>query len=70
MAKKGNSSKTIESRIFMAMGIVGILGAIFTLSPNITGNVIGELSTGSSNLLGMIFLTIGLAAIWISRIRD
>ncbi|MFH1365607.1 MAG: hypothetical protein ABIH28_03420 [archaeon] len=60
----------LETKIFTVIGILGFIGALLCLSPNMTGNVIGQLSEKSTNLLGMIFLAIGIASIWITRIRD
>lgn len=39
---------------------VGLVGAGFFLSSNITGNVIGSLSSSSTNILGIIFLVLAL----------
>jgi hypothetical protein len=70
MIKREESSSKLERRIFTAIAVFGFIGALLCLSPNMTGNVIGELSTNSSNLLGMIFLAIGLASLGIIKIRD
>ena len=52
--------KGIESHVnavvFIAIGIVGL----FFLSPNLTGNVIGNLPTGNSSVIGAILFLVGL----------
>ena len=44
--------------------IVGILGGLFLLSSNMTGNVIGNLNKTFSNLFGAILFAIGLFGIF------
>ena len=44
----------------VAVAIVGILGGIFFLSSNITGNVIGNMTNSTSNFLGSVLLVIGI----------
>ena len=64
------SSNKLEKRIFSAIAACGFIGALVCLSPNMTGNVISELSTDSPNLLGVVFLVIGFASLGIIKIRD
>ncbi len=40
--------------------VVAVLGGLFCLSPNLTGNVIGNSSLNSSNLLGITLLLVGI----------
>jgi hypothetical protein len=70
MTERTGSSIKLERGIFTAMAIFGFVGALICLSPNMTGNVISELSSDSSNLLGIVFLIIGLASVGIIGIRD
>jgi uncharacterized membrane protein YuzA (DUF378 family) len=70
MVKKGDFSIQLEKKIFTAIAILSFIGALVCLSPNITGNIIGELSPDSTNLLSAIFLIIGLASVGIIKIRD
>ena len=44
----------------VAVALVLIIGSIFFLSPNITGNVIGNLSNNNSNFLGAILFILGI----------
>ncbi len=37
---------------------------LFFLSPNITGNVIGNASRGVSNIVGALFFLVGLVGAW------
>lgn len=56
---KGSSSK---NPLKAAVILIGILGGIFFLSPNITGNVIGNLNSPTSNAIGGILMIIGIIA--------
>jgi len=49
--------------------IVGVLGGIFFLSTNITGNVIANVSQSSGNILGAVLLVVGLVAgfFWVKK---
>jgi hypothetical protein len=58
-----------EKKIFITIGVLGFLGALICLSPNMTGNAIGELNQDSSSLLGLVFFIIGIAAIGVARIK-
>jgi len=42
--------------------IVGLIGGIFFLQSNITGNAIANISQSSGNILGTILLVVGLVA--------
>ena len=50
----GDSSVTVA--------ILGVLGGIFFLSTNITGNSIANIGQGFGNILGTVLLFIGLVA--------
>ncbi len=65
-----NNTKEFEKNIFLSIGVLGFMGGIICLTPNITGNVIGELSKSSSSLMGMALILLGFAAIWIANIRE
>ncbi|MBM3228631.1 hypothetical protein FJZ20_01995 [Candidatus Pacearchaeota archaeon] len=52
--RAGNSSVTVA--------ILGVLGGIFFLSTNITGNAIANIGQGFGNILGTALLFIGLVA--------
>ena len=45
-----------------ATSIIGIVSGIFFLSPNITGNIVGNLNQTSTNLIGAILLILGIIA--------
>jgi hypothetical protein len=51
------------------LSIVGILGGIFFLSSNITGNAIANVSPSSGNILGAVLLVVGLVAgfFWVKK---
>jgi len=44
--------------------IILLIVSILFLSPNLTGNVIGSLSFGASNILGMVLFVIGLVGLF------
>jgi hypothetical protein len=44
---------------------VAVLGGLFCLSPNLTGNVIGNSSLSSSNVLGIALLLVGIVGAFI-----
>ena len=46
----------------VAASIVGLVGGIFFLSPNLTGNAIANLSKTTSSGVGVILLLVGLVA--------
>jgi hypothetical protein len=69
MVKKGELSVENERKVFIAISVLGFFGALICLSPNMTGNIIGELSKDSSNLVGILFVAIGIIALWITRIK-
>jgi len=52
--------KNKESKLVTITSIIGLVGGIFFLSPNLTGNVIGNLTQPSSDVIGTVLLVIGL----------
>ena len=57
--KKQNPS--LEHKTLAVFIVAGILAGLFFLSPNLTGNVIGNLNQTSSNWLGAVLLVAGVA---------
>jgi hypothetical protein len=62
---EGGLGKAVTSVIVIA----GVLGGIFFLSTNITGNAIANVSQNSSNVLGAVLLVVGLVAgfFWVKK---
>ncbi len=54
------SRKSLETTISATAAIIGILGGLFFLSSNITGNVIGNLTNSTSNWIGAELFIFGL----------
>ena len=54
--------KSKLGRLEGALAIIGLFGAIFFLSSNITGNTIGRMTNFTSNIFGAGLLIIGLVA--------
>ena len=57
-AQKGK----LENSVASSLAIAGILGGIFFLSSNITGNAIADLTTKTTSFLGAGLLIVGLVA--------
>ena len=51
----------LEGGLVAGIIVVGIIGGLFFLSPNVTGNIIGN-SSPVSNFIGVILLIVGLIA--------
>ncbi|MEK6836437.1 MAG: hypothetical protein AABX94_02085 [Nanoarchaeota archaeon] len=51
---------------------IGILGGLFLMSPNITGNAIADINTSNSNIIGAILFIIGLIGgfFWIKSSKN
>ena len=54
--------KGLESSLTSIITIAGLGAGIFFLSSNITGNAISDLTNSTSNIIGVVFLVIGLIA--------
>ncbi len=52
----------LDSSLSSVLAIAGILGGLFFLSPNMTGNAIANVSQNSGNILGAVLLVVGLIA--------
>jgi len=56
------SQKNLSSKFSIIIAFLGIVGALFFLSPNLTGNAIGSLNQIASNWVGIILFVFGLSA--------
>jgi len=56
------SRSGLVGKATVTASIVRILGGIFFLSTNITGNAIANVSQSSGNILGVVLLVVGLVA--------
>ena len=52
----------LVARVAPIAGVAGVLGGLFLLSPNLTGNAIANVSQNSSNVFGAILLVAGIIA--------
>jgi hypothetical protein len=52
--------RVLETRLTSILAIVGFVIGIFFLQPNITGNVIANLNSVTTNGIGAVFLLIGV----------
>lgn len=75
-----NSSKAIEGKLegkpssgleksLSVVSIGSIIAGIFFLSPNLTGNVIGNLTRSSSNILGIGLFILGIIGVFFTLKR-
>jgi len=66
---RGDASMDLTSRLSSAAAVIGVLGGLFFLSPNITGNAIANVSQSSGNILGAVLLVVGLVAgfFWVKK---
>jgi hypothetical protein len=60
--RKSKSTPDITSRLSSFIAIAGVLGGIFFLSTNITGNAIADMTTKTTSFLGAGLLIVGLVA--------
>lgn len=58
--KPGGRDGGLEKAASSVVGLMGIVGGLFFLSSNITGNVIANLNKSSSSTIGIVFLIMGL----------
>lgn len=57
----------IEGLLPAIVGGVGLIAGLFFLSPNITGNVVGNLTQNNSNWIGVIALVMGILGFYVWR---
>ncbi len=64
-----HGKKGLEQTVIAVIAVTGIAASLFFLSSNITGNVIGNMTQNSSNLVGACLLVMGLVAgyLWIRK---
>ncbi|MBA3063998.1 MAG: hypothetical protein KKG94_01965 [Nanoarchaeota archaeon] len=56
----------LETKVAAAIALAGVVSGLIFLSPNLTGNVIGNLSNSSSNIIGGVLFLIGLVGAFFS----
>lgn len=56
------NKRTLERRVYSVVSIISLIGALFFISFNVTGNSIGNLSRDDFSLFGMGLFTLGLVA--------
>ena len=61
---KNTSTRSTRSWIDVSLMFGGFLSSLFFLSGNFTGNVIGGLSGGASNLVGGLLFFVGLLGLY------
>lgn len=65
--EKKESGKTLDNKFISVIAGVLIIASLFFLSPNVTGNVIGNLRTASSNIIAIILLVFEITAFILFR---
>ena len=63
-------SSKLEKNVGAAAAIIGILGGLIFLSPNLTGNVVGGMENSTSNIIGGISFIFGLIFAYIFFDRE
>jgi hypothetical protein len=61
VAETENSEKAAEA----VLAVVGILGGLYTLSPNLTGNAVSDMGLTTTNIFGAIILILGLIGLYL-----
>ncbi len=51
---------TLEGKLKVTTVVVGLIGGLFFLSSNITGDVVGNMANYTSNIIGVVLICIGL----------
>ena len=64
-------ANTLEKTI-ATTSVIGVLGGLFLLSVNVTGNVIGSMTTSASSILGASLIVVGLIGgfFWVQNRRQ
>jgi hypothetical protein len=55
----------VKRKLAIAASIVGVVGGLFFLSANITGNTIADLNVSASNWIGGVLFIVGLFALFL-----
>ena len=69
MSKRGYGRDRYRGKVSAVITIAGILAGLFFLSPNITGDVVANMTNSTSSFLGVGLLIIGLIAglFWMTK---
>jgi len=65
--ERNSSRNTIESKVLNSIFGISALAGIFFLSPNVTGNVIGNITKTGSNILGIVLIVFGLLGVFLKN---
>jgi membrane associated rhomboid family serine protease len=58
------TNKTAEKTAGGILAVIGILGGLFLLSPNLTGNAISNLDSSTTNIIGIFILIFGFIGLY------
>lgn len=64
MTLRSLEGRTNLDKTFAVLSIGSVLAGIFLLSPNLTGNVIGNIAKSSGNILGGILFILGIVGVF------
>jgi CDP-diglyceride synthetase len=59
-----STNKTAEKAAGGVLAVIGILGGLFSLSPNLTGNAISNLDSSTTNIIGIVILIFGFIGLY------
>jgi surface polysaccharide O-acyltransferase-like enzyme len=54
-----------KRKTFGIISVIGLIGAIFFLSNNLTGNIVGNLNNSTMNVFGIIFAVICICGLFL-----
>lgn len=57
--------KDLGSKVSSVVALLGVIGGLFFLSPNLTGNVVANASQTTSSWIGGVLLLIGLVGVYV-----
>jgi len=63
---ESKEGKTLEHKFIPVLAGASVIVALFFLSPNLTGNAVGNLVKSDSNIIGAVLFVLGIAGLFIS----
>lgn len=60
LQRREDRTKGLEAKTTATVAIIGLVASIFFLSADLTGNAIGSSSISTTNIIGALFLVVGL----------
>lgn len=64
IVRESDNEGELEGKVAGMVAIIGLLGSIIFLSPNLTGNVVSNLSLKNSNIIGAVLFLIAIIGVF------